>query len=382
MLQRSVRALEATNAIARAVGDEIDLDRVLELVVKRGRALVDARASAILLLEGEQLVVAKAAGEFDGRIVGTRIDMLESHCGEVLSKGRSRRFADVRDDPGLGWLDGLGARSLLCTPLFLRGRALRVLAAVDRNEGGPEFTGEDEGLLDAFAASGATAVSIARNVHAEGLQRAIDASERERTRWAREIHDDALQDLAALRLLLSRIRHAEDDAQERATALELADQQVMRAIEGLRGIVTDLRPAALDELGIQAAVVALADRASRTSGLTVDVRIDLNFESGRSAHRHRPAVEATIYRVVQEALSNVIRHAGARLADVSVTEADGAITVRVRDDGHGIRDEASGSSFGLIGMRERLALVGGTLRITSPPDGGTLVEALLPVPVE
>lgn len=378
-LQRSVSALEATSAIARAVGDETDLERVLELIVKRGRALIEARGSAILLLDGEELVVRKVAGEFDDAMVGRRVDVLASLCGEVLVSGAARRVTDLAGHPRLRPLHDNNAQSLLCVPLFVRGRALGVLAAVDRLGDVSAFSDEDERLFDAFAASGATAIATAMNVATEGLRRAIEASERERTRWARELHDDPLQELAALKLTLGRIRRT-DDERERGDELTLAEQQVIQAIDGLRAMVTELRPAALDDVGTQGALQALAERAARQGHGEVRMHLDLDFEAGRTERRHTPEIEATIYRVVQEALSNVLKHAEADVCEVSVIEEDGTVTIRVRDDGKGMRaGEASLSSFGLIGMRERLALVGGTLRTESQPGRGTLVEAIIPL---
>jgi signal transduction histidine kinase len=376
-LQREVAVLEATSAIARAVSDETDLDRILELVVKRGRALIQGRATAILLLDGEELVVSKTAGELGAELVGRRSDVLESLCGQVLVAGKSRRFDELGGHPRLGLLGDADVQSMLCVPLYVRGRALGVLAAVDRLAEGPAFTDDDERLFDAFATSSANAVATAKNVLEEGLRRAIDASERERTRWARELHDDPLQELAALKLALSRLRRAEEPT-EHESALSLAERQVDLAVEGLRGMVTELRPAALDELGPAAALQALADRAAQQGQLEVSLRIDLDFESGRASTRHAPEVEETIYRVVQESLSNVIKHAAAQTAEVSIVEAGGTLTIRVRDDGRGMSGEASATSYGLIGMRERLALVAGTLRTESQRGKGTLVEAVMP----
>ena len=376
-LERVVGALEATSAIARAVSDETDLDRILELIVKRGRALIEARATAILLLEGEELVVCKAAGEFTDALVGRRSDVLESLCGEVLVSGKARRFDGLAGHPRLAPLHDSNVQALLCVPLYVRGRALGVLAAVDRLDAGPGFSDDDEQLFDAFAASAANAVATAKNVVTEGLRRAIEASERERTRWARELHDEPLQELAALKLALGRLRRSDDRA-ETESALALAEQQVDRAVNGLREMVTELRPA-LDELGTQAALTSLCERAARQGRLEVNLHADLDFESGRQETRHTPEVEATVYRVVQEALTNVIKHADARIAEVSVVEAHGTITIRVRDDGRGMSGETSDTSFGLIGMRERLALVGGALRTESQPGRGTLVEAVIPV---
>ncbi len=374
-LERSIGALEATSAVARAISDETDLDRILELVVKRGRALLDARAAAVLLLEAEELVVARVAGALAEDVVGRRADALDSLCGEALVAGAPTRLGRIGDRSRLAPLEGLDAHALLCVPLYVRGRALGVLVALDRLEGGPEFSDEDERIFAAFAASGATAMATARNAASESLHRAIEASERERARWARELHDEPLQELAALKLALGRVRRARDDA-ERDAALAVAVEQTDRAVRGLRDVVTDLRPAALDEQGPAPALRALAARVGAQNGL--EIRLDVDALAATAA-RYAVEVESTIYRVVQEALTNVVKHARAHVATVTVTKDDRAIRVAVRDDGIGMSGDVPEGSFGLIGMRERIALVGGALDISSHAGRGTSIDALIPI---
>jgi signal transduction histidine kinase len=232
-------------------------------------------------------------------------------------------------------------------------------------------------LMQAFAASAATAVMTAQNVSAQGVQRSVEASERERVRWARELHDETLQELAALRIVLASARSSGDPgALERAA--EDAIERATAAIDALRNLITDMRPASLDELGAGPAVEALIDRTRRLSGLTITTEIDLAHEAGREVQRHAPELEVAIYRFVQEALTNAVKHAGDATVHVSIREGED-VTIRVHDDGPGFAPDARHEGFGLIGLRERVALTGGTLRVESAPGAGTTLEASLPV---
>jgi signal transduction histidine kinase len=134
----------------------------------------------------------------------------------------------------------------------------------------------------------------------------------------------------------------------------------------------------LDEHGLEPALETLAERLRSVSGLTVDLQVELGDETGRQ-DRLAPQVEDTIYRVVQEALANVVKHAVATRAHVRVQEADGAVQLSVRDEGQGFAADAETAGFGLLGMRERLALVDGTVTIDSAVGEGTTVHASIPV---
>lgn len=375
-LEQAVSALEATTAIARALGGETDLDIILELIAKRGRNLVQARSLVLLMLDGDDLVVQAQAGELDP-MTGRRVPVDGSISGHVLERGRSERLGDLPTRLHFAMSDAVKADVALFVPVLFRGRRLGVLNAFDKL-GGDEFTRDDERLLEAFAASAATAVATAQDVANRELRRSIEATENERRRWARELHDETLQDLAGIRLLLGTIKGRPDVGEEAGAQLDRALDQLALNVTGLRQLIADLRPAALDQIGLGAALEALVTRLATTTDLEVALDSRLAHEEKRAAMRLVPAVEETAYRVTQEGLNNAVKHARATRAEVTLLEDEHVVTVTVADDGRGFDPAARSDGFGLVGMRERVALVGGTLELDSAPGRGTIVRAVLP----
>jgi signal transduction histidine kinase len=379
-LKRTVDTLDVTVQITRAVGGETNLDPLLELIAKRGRALVSARALVIERPQGEELVVAAGAGSLPHGLVGRTVDPQESVASAAL---RTLRTLRLEDEPNLARFDrhgigqlGVRASAGLVVPLVFRGRGHGVLIAVDRLEGGPSFSAEDQRLLEAFAASAATAVATAESVDADRRRQRLAATEQERARWARELHDETLQNLASVRLgLAAQVKRPELETALAAIGDAMAQLEI--EIGKLRSLITELRPAALDDVGAEQAIRDLADRM-RDRGLEVDLTVDLAYEQGREPDRHVSEVETAMYRIVQEALTNAIKHGGARRAAVEIEEDQTLVRVTVRDDGDGFDPRAKTEGFGLIGMQERAELVGGTVEIRSAPGGGTTVHAELP----
>jgi signal transduction histidine kinase len=380
-LERTVATLEATTQIARALGGETDPEVVLELIAKRGRALVSARVLVIELVQGEELVVAAGAGELPKGLIGQRMATAHTLSEYAMRTRRAQRLDDELkrarfEEHGLGQF-GLRASAGLAVPLVFRGATYGALVALDRRRDGPTFSAEDERLLEAFASSAATAVATARSVVAERQRQRLAAAEEERRRWARELHDETLQSLSALRIGLSSAARAERP-QALPQAVSLAVEQLEDAIANLRALITDLRPAALDELGVQAAVEALVERISR-HGIEVDVSIELAYEQGLEPTRPAPELEVALYRIVQEALNNAAKHANAGRAVVEIHEHGRLVHVSVRDDGAGFHPHDRGEGFGLLGMQERVALLDGELTIDSAPGSGTVVSARIPI---
>jgi signal transduction histidine kinase len=375
-LEKASRGLEATRDVAVAIGGEIALEHVLELIVKRGRPLVNARSLVIMLRDGEELVVHTGAGHVEV-VTGVRLSISESTSGQVLERRRPERISDVasrlRIDPGaFGVAD---PRTALLVPMLYRGNAVGVLAAFDRGEEGDAFTDDDEQMLRTFAASAATAVALAQRVQSDRLRSSLAAAEAERGRWARELHDETLQGLGGLRVLLSSALRRSDPERSQQ-AMREAVEHIEREIGNLRAIIMELRPAALDELGLRTAIEALLDRHRDQDDFQIEREITLPVPAQGQA-RLDADLESTVYRLVQEALTNVAKHAGASRVLVRLAESDGEVLIEVQDDGRGFDPNAVSPGFGVAGMHERVSLAGGTLNVESG-DHGTLLRACLP----
>lgn len=379
-LERTVATLEATTQFARAVGGETDIDVILELVAKRGRALVSAQMLLIELKEGENVLVAAGAGQMPSGLVGQRFPLAGSAASYAMRTRRIHRLESELErarfqEHGVGRFD-VKVESGLVVPLIFRGQTYGVLLALNRLDGGPAFAARDERLLEAFATSAATAVATAQSVAVERQRQRLAAAEVERKRWARELHDETLQSLSALRFGLAQAEHSAGP-QELEGAVHQAVDLLEEAIANLRALITDLRPAALDELGTQAAIEALAHRCAR-HGVEVQMNVDLAFEQGRAPTRHVAEIETALYRIVQEALTNAAKHGEAKQATVEISEDTSTITVKIRDDGKGFDPSVATGGFGLIGMRERAQVLGGKLSIEAAPGKGAFLHVSIP----
>jgi len=297
-----------------------------------------------------------------------------------MRTGRTQRLEDDLnrarfEEHGLGRL-GVHAEGGLAVPLVFRGGTHGVLLAIDRLRDGPAFSGEDQRLLESFAVSAATAVATAQSIASERQRQRLAAAEGERQRWARELHDDTLQSLSALRIGLSTASRSDQPA-ALEQAVGHAVEHLEEAIANLRALITDLRPAALDELGVAAALEGLAERTSR-HGVEVDVSVELDYEQGREASPHVAELDTAVYRIVQEALTNAFKHGHAKRAVVEVGQDAAGVHLSVRDDGDGFDPHADTEGLGLLGMSERVQLLGGQLSIDSAPGRGATVRASIP----
>ena len=368
-LARSVEQLEAFAEIARAVGGETDLERVLSLILEHGREIIDARLLVAYIPDGDELVsLTRATPRTES---APRLPISGSPAGEVLESGLPRRISAAEDPEQLGQL-AVGAQAAILVPLVFRGETLGVLAGID-GSGGRPFGDEDEQLLASVAASAATAVATARSVAAARLRLSLEAADQARARWARELHDETLQGLTGVRMVLSAAR-ARGDLGALRRAVDSADAHLADELRNLRDLIAELRPAALDDLGLGPAIESLAKRQARMGGFAVELELEL--DSGQRLPRD---TETAIYRIAQEALSNAVKHAEARRVCLRVDQGTDQIELAVEDDGRGFRPLDTGEGFGLIGMRERAVLAGGQLSVTSEDGGPTCVTAVLPL---
>lgn len=359
---------------------------LLRLMADRGLALLDASALLVVIEERGELRVAASSGSASVRLRITRVQ------GSALGSLYLQRQPVALDRPRgqeAAWLHELGleARAVLVEPLDMEGHGGGMVIAL-RDHGG--FRDPDRQALRAFSSSVAQRLAAERSVEIERLRYGMEARERERARWAREIHDESIQGIGALRLQLANARDV-DDRQALSDAVDAVLEGLGTEIDGLRHLITELRPAALDDLGLAAALEALARRAQAIDGLEVKTEIHLGgaAEPGQENGRRRldGELESTIYRVVQEALTNVSRHAQASKAEIVVREQHGVVEATVRDDGHGMpgaerlgpRGDGLEGGFGMGGMRERAELVGGELEWLPAPDRGTVVRLTVPL---
>ena len=205
------------------------------------------------------------------------------------------------------------------------------------------------------------------------LRGEIVASERERQRWARDLHDELLQALGVVRFRLAAALEGPKST-ERA-AINHAVAGLGAQIDGLRDLIDDLRPAVLDQLGLGPALAALVDRTRRATSARLDVRLAL----GDAEERLSDDTELLVYRLVQETLQNVSKHAAASTVRVAVARRGQRLELLVADDGSGFDVTATTRGTGLVGVRERVALARGELEIRSRPGVGTTVEIALPL---
>ena len=370
------RQLQSLEEVGNALATETDLDRLLDLVVRRLRELLGARVVALALPSGaEELRFAAVAGAGVEDVLGATIARSGSKSGAVLARRRSERIDSVLDDPEVHQetTRRLGARTGMWVPLIARDQAIGVLEIHDKEGPDARFTHDDFRLAETFAARAAVAVELSQRVARDAVRRVVQAQELERSRLARELHDETGQALTSILLGLKPLEEALAEHPARAALAELREQ-VVSALQDVRRLAVELRPAVLDDFGLVPALERLTSAFSEQT----DIRVD--FHSALGETRLPGEAETTLYRVVQESLTNILKHANARHISVSIARRDSGVAAVIEDDGDGfdlrtVRDEG----IGLLGMRERLALLDGRLEVESRPGAGTTVVAEVPL---
>jgi signal transduction histidine kinase len=375
------RRLESLDEITAAMVSEIEPSRLLELISRRIRELVDARLAAILLPTADgSLEVAAADGEHSEDLVGFRVPPDRSKAGRVLQQGASVRVDSLLDDPEVDphLTRRVGARAGLWVPLLARGRPIGVLMALDRRQFDPSFSDGDLRLAETFAARAAVAVDLSRRVARETVRRIVEAQELERRRLSAELHDETGQALTSILLRLKTIEEAEGTDELSSAVAELREL-VVATLQDVRRLAVELRPKALDDFGLVPALERLTSSFAEQTGIAVEL------ESRLPESRLPSEVETVLYRVVQEALTNVVKHAHAERVSIVLSGRDGAVAAVIEDDGRGFVRErldnelSEGDGLGLVGMRERVALVDGRFTVESAEGAGTTIAVEIPL---
>jgi len=374
------RQLESLHEVVRSLGEEMELGRLLELICRRLRELIGARLALIALpaAEGELRIAAvDGEGEAAYGLLGHRLDRVRSKSGRVLERRQSARVDSVFDDPEVDQDEArrMGVRTGIYVPLVARGRAIGIVAVHDKLGLESRFSDGDLRLAEIFAARASVAVDLSQRVARDTVRRVVEAQELERRRLALELHDETGQALTSILLGLKTIRAARTQEEAERAEADLREL-VVEALQDVRSLAVELRPSALDDFGLAAALERLAETFAERSGIAAAVESNLGDE------RLPAEVETGLYRLAQEALTNVVKHAAATKVTIVLTRRDGGVGAVVEDDGRGFAaDAVREDALGLVGMRERLALLGGTLAVESSPGGGTALIAFVPLSV-
>jgi signal transduction histidine kinase len=360
--------------------EEHDFDRVLHSICRQLQRLTDAGGVGIALLEEDPrfLEMRTVVGPSADALLGARIPTEGSFAAEALRTNRPQRSDDAQNDPR-GYKHSLvlgNTRTILSVPMKTRQRTVGVLSVYNKagdTEGEGGFSDRDADLATFFANQAAAAIENAR-LYEQTREYAVVE---ERNRLARELHDSVTQSLFSVTLLSEAALNLLDrDAAKARERLERANELAQGALAEMRALIFQLRPMTLQEEGLLSAAKKHLDAVHSRDGRVVELQVT-------GAARRLPApIEDASFRIIQEALNNVIKHARSERARVELDFGATFLRVSVIDTGVGFEPSArrQGGKLGMTSMRERAEAAGGCLTVSSSPGQGTTVRAEFPVP--
>ena len=376
--------LEALLELQQELALEANVDRVLTRIVATAMKMLDCERATLYVIDtGKNELWSRVLTESELREIRLPLDG-RSLAAEVGRTGQLLRidapYEDPRFDPSVDARSGFRTRSMLIAPIDARDRRrLGVLQAVNDHEGA--FQEEDERLIQALAGSAGVAleyVQLSEELAAERL-RVVKVAEEERHRLARDLHDGVAQTMANAAISIELVtRRAVDDVPGALADLVALRARLIESQQGLRDILFALRPLALEDGGLPAAIAALAKRIDGQNGSRVQPR---RVESQR---RLAPEVEAGAFTVIREAANNAIKTGRAGRVDLDLYDEGNAVVAVVEDDGKGfdvaavLQNYAKRGSLGLLQMRESARLIGAQLSLDSSPGQGTRVRLRIP----
>jgi signal transduction histidine kinase len=365
------RQLESLSEVSEALAAETDLAHLLDLAADRLRDLLDAKAVLIGVPapDGRTITVEAASGDLASALLELRLDAERSKAGRTLTRRRPERVDSLIDDPEVDQSAprAVDASAAIYVPLVVRNRSVGVIAAFDRLGPDPRFSDADMRIAQAFANRAAVAVELSERVGREAVKSLLEGQEIERRRLARELHDETGQALASILLGLKSL-----EKQVGPEPVRQIRQLVGSALDDVRRLTVELRPPALDDFGLASALERLVSITAERSG--IEIRLNVRDEVTLS-----PDQETALYRIVQEALTNVVKHAEAGSVSILVTTTADSVRMVIEDDGVGFDPaRVREGALGLVGIRERILLLGGRLEVESSRGSGTTLLVELP----
>ena len=371
-----IRQLEVLDDLTRSVLEERDVSRLLELVAHRLRELIGARGVLISLpASSGGLRVVVAVGDNVAGLVGYDVPPQSRHA-RTFARGKSERIDSVLADPEMDQVlaGRVGAVTALFIPLLFHERAIGMIYAFNKERPDARFTDDDVRLAEAVGTRAALAIHLSERVARETVDAILEAQEAERSRIARELHDETGSALTAILLDLTAVDGAATlpDARQASAALQ---KNARSALQNVGRLAFTLRPPALDEFGLASALKDLSGSLEERGGPKVDLEIELPPDTRLPAK-----LETVIFRVTQEALTNVVKHAEAETVRITVASRERSVVLAIEDDGRGFSEARThDGGFGLVGMRERVASLNGSLEIESTHRSGTRIAVEIPL---
>jgi signal transduction histidine kinase len=367
-------AADALSDAVLAIAAEHAVEPVLQKLVDAARELAVARYAAIGVPDGDGGFARFITSGMSDELIASLGELPRQHglLGAMLESDQPHRTTDIQSDPRFrGWWPAThpSMRSFLGVPIVSgRGVVVGAFYLTDKQDG-DQFSDGDQALIETFAAHAALALENAR-LHERSRELSIVE---ERNRLARELHDAVAQKLFGVVLAAeSGAALLDRDVEQASAQLRRVRELAREAMEELRSVIVHLRPAALAAQGLAVALGKHVDVLRRTHGR--EIGLDVSGDAPVAAH-----IEADVFRIVQEALHNALRHAAAEHIDVRLRCEDERLELSVTDDGAGFDpDEVRSTRLGLTTMVERARAAGGTLAIESSPGAGTAVRLEVP----
>ncbi len=389
--QAWLQGLTLVEEIGQHLSATLQLEEVLELLLRRVSDALNVTDGSILFVDepSGDLVFQTSLGAISDNIKPFRIPKGEGIAGEVAETGVPIRVdnaqEDVRHFRKIDEDTGFLTRSILCVPLKTRERIIGVIEVFNKRTG--PFTDQDQLLLSSIANYAAIAIENAR-LHQSVLaekDRVIKAQERVSRQLQRDLHDGPTQLVAALEMSIEFCQKAlEKDPSLVKAELENMARITQKATHQMRTLLFELRPLVLETQGLVAALQSFVERRQVEEKAHLHLHIHAHTPS-KQISRLAGQTESALFAIVQEAVNNALKHAHADNIFIKLNERDGQLTVTVLDDGLGFdaanirNDYERRGSYGMINMKERAELAGGTLKLTSAPGAGTEIQVTVPV---